>query len=241
VYCWDYDDFGYDGGFDWGEWIKEEDFVYSALDYMIPKNANKKEYGGDAQKFFTFYTTVSTHGPYDNNSKCADQVEYNDFVKYGATAQLQANERKHTQWYTNVLNAYKNESETFINRLVNYQAAVVGFDRALGVLINRLKEYNIYDDTTIILYSDHNAYYQRLRSDLRSVFASIGCESLIVQQKGLLGIAVEEVDCDYYDYLNGKTDLGKVYHGEYMIQYSFAEVTNAELFAKYQKLSKRGS
>jgi two-component SAPR family response regulator len=87
---------------------------------------------------------------------------------------------------------------------------------------------------------DHNAYYQRLRSDLRSVFASIGCESLIVQQKGLLGIAVEEVDCDYYDYLNGKTDLGKVYHGEYMIQYSFAEVTNAELFAKSQKLSKHG-
>ena len=88
---------------------------------------------------------------------------------------------------------------------------------------------------------DHNAYYQRLRSDLRSVFASIGCESLIVQQKGLLGVAVDQVDCDYYDYLNGKTDLGKVYHGEYMIQYSFAEVTNAELFAKSQKLSKHGS
>ena len=88
---------------------------------------------------------------------------------------------------------------------------------------------------------DHNAYYQRLRSDLRSVFASIGCESLIVQQKGLLGLATDEIDCDYYDYLNGKTDLGKVYHGEYMIQYSFAEVTNAELFAKSQKLGKHGS
>ena len=85
---------------------------------------------------------------------------------------------------------------------------------------------------------DHNAYYQRLRSDLRSVFSGIGCESLILQQKGLLGLAVDEVDCDYYDYLNGKTALEKVYHGEYMMQYSFAEVTNAELFAKYQKLSK---
>ena len=40
------------------------------------------------------------------------------------------------------------------------------------------------------------------------------------------------MDCDYYDYLNGKAELSKLYHGEYMMQYSFAEVTNAELFAK---------
>ena len=79
---------------------------------------------------------------------------------------------------------------------------------------------------------DHNAYYQRLRSDLRTVFSEIGCESLIIQQKGLLGLAVDMVDCDYYDYLNGKTPLEKLYHGEYMAQYSFAEVTNAELYAK---------
>ena len=83
--------------------------------------------------------------------------------------------------------------------------------------------------------SDHKAYYQRIRSDLLSVFTSIGCEALILQQKGMLGLAVKEVDCDYYDYLNGKTTLEKLYHGEYMAQYSFAEVTNAELFAKSQK------
>ena len=85
-----------------------------------------------------------------------------------------------------------------------------------------------------VLFDDdaHNAYYQRLRSDLRAVFSEIGCESLIIQQKGLLGLAVDMVDCDYYDYLNGKTPLEKLYHGEYMAQYSFAEVTNAELYAK---------
>ena len=81
---------------------------------------------------------------------------------------------------------------------------------------------------------DHNAYYQRIRSDLRSTFANVGCESLILQQKGLLGLATDEIDCDYYDYLNGKIPLEKLYHGEYMAQYSFAEITNAELFAKSQ-------
>ena len=88
---------------------------------------------------------------------------------------------------------------------------------------------------------DHNAYYQRLRSDLRAVFAEIGCESLIIQQKGLLGLSVKEIDCDYYDYLNGKVPLEKLYHGEYMSQYSFAEVTNAELFAKSKKQTAHSS
>lgn len=79
---------------------------------------------------------------------------------------------------------------------------------------------------------DHKAYYHRLRADLLETLACHGCESVISQQRGLLGIAVTLVDCDYYDYLAGKVELNKLYHGEYMAQYSFAEVTNAELFVK---------
>lgn len=169
VYCWDYDEFGYDGGFDWGEWIKEEDFVWSALNYMIPEKSNKKTYGDEAENFFTFYTTVSSHGPYDNSSKCADQVEYKNYVKYGDTQYMPEGQRKHTNWYKNVLEAYYNKGEQFINRLVNYQATVVGLDKAIGVLIQRLKDYDIYDNTTIVLYSDHNAYYHTISNDLKGL------------------------------------------------------------------------
>ena len=107
----------------------------------------------------------------------------------------------------------------------------------LAYLVDRKGAMCSTGELMAVLFEDdeHNAYYQRLRSDLRAVFSSIGCESLIIQQKGLLGLAMSEVDCDYYDYLNGKTPLDKLYHGEYMMQYSFAEVTNAELFAKVIK------
>ncbi|MBQ8522832.1 MAG: LTA synthase family protein [Clostridia bacterium] len=169
IYCWDYDEFGYDGGFDWGEWIKEEDFVWSALDYMIPARANKNQYGEDAENFFTFYTTVSTHGPYDNNSKCADQQEYKDYVIYGDTRDLPKEQRRYTNWYSNMINAYGHKSNQFINRLINYQATVVGLDKAIGVLIQRLKDYGIYDNTTIVLYSDHNAYYHTLSNDIKGL------------------------------------------------------------------------
>ena len=107
----------------------------------------------------------------------------------------------------------------------------------LAYLVDRKGAMCSNEEIIAVLFDDddHKAYYQRIRSDLRAVFASIGCEHMIIQQKGLLGIATQEIDCDYYDYLNGKIPLEKLYHGEYMAQYSFAEVTNAELFAKSQK------
>lgn len=221
IYCWDYDEFGYDGGFDWGEWIKEEDFVYSALDYMIPAMSNKNVYGEDAQKFFTFYTTVSTHGPYDNNSKCGDQVEYKNYVKYGDTQYLPASERVYTQWYSNVLDAYGNLGNQFINRLVNYQATIVGLDRAIGVLVERLKEYGIYDDTTIVLYSDHNAYYHTISNFLKGLpnteYMDIDLNTipLIIKSSGVAsatdenGQKISSVDrfCSAYDLLPTVLDL----------------------------------
>lgn len=82
---------------------------------------------------------------------------------------------------------------------------------------------------------DHKVYYHKIRSDLIDALEAINCENILSQQRGLLGIAIDLIDCDFYDYLNGKIELSKLYHGEYMAQYSFAEVTNAELFSKLKK------
>jgi hypothetical protein len=78
----------------------------------------------------------------------------------------------------------------------------------------------------------HLKYYNQLRLDLINTLRSLGCESAIMQSRGMLGVSIGELECDYYDYLNGKEELGKRYHGEYMAQYSFAEFTNANLFEK---------
>ena len=110
---------------------------------------------------------------------------------------------------------------------------------ALAYLVDRKGAMCSAEEIIAVIFeddNDHKAYYHRIRADLLSVFASVGCEALILQQKGMLGLAVSEVECDYYDYLNGKIPLEKLYHGEYMAQYSFTEVTNAELFAKTQKI-----
>ena len=105
----------------------------------------------------------------------------------------------------------------------------------LAYLIDRRGSMCSVSELMSVLFEDdtHQKYYNQLRLDLINTLKSLGCESVIVQARGMLGISVSELECDYFDYLNGKADLAQLYHGEYMAQYSFAELTNASLFAKF--------
>ena len=130
--------------------------------------------------------------------------------------------------------------KTFGNFEVLYNGSPIVFKyqkskELLAYLVDRRGAMCSTGELMAILFEDdgdHKAYYHKIRSDLIDALEMLNCENIIAQQRGLLGIAVDMIDCDYYDYLNGKIELAKLYHGEYMAQYSFAEITNAELFAK---------
>ena len=89
-----------------------------------------------------------------------------------------------------------------------------------------------------ILFEDEGGredYFQKLRRDLLSTLEEVGCSSAIVHKRGMLGVAITELWCDYYDYLSNKKELSISYFGEYMSQYSFAEYTNAQLYARLKE------
>lgn len=75
---------------------------------------------------------------------------------------------------------------------------------------------------------DHDNYLRSLRKDLLDTFSSSGINDVFVQQRGKLGIVPSRVKCDYFDWCDGKR-IGNQYRGEYMMQYSWAEDTNALL------------
>ena len=104
----------------------------------------------------------------------------------------------------------------------------------LAYLIDRRGSMCSNSELMSVLFEDdlHQKYYNQLRLDLINTLKSLGCESAIAQTRGNLGIVPGELECDYYDYLNGKEELPKLYHGEYMAQYSWAEVTTAFLLRK---------
>lgn len=68
-----------------------------------------------------------------------------------------------------------------------------------------------------------------LISDLRHTLANIGQEDLLVRSRGQVAVVTEQLDCDYYRMLKGDMDAVNSYQGEYMAQYSWAELTAGQL------------
>ncbi len=148
---------------DFDNWAAEGEFVENAIDHIVPTDRTKP--------FYTFYLNVSSHGAYTakDNTHDGDANKYYYYVKYGeddceingsGNWQLSKpeSEATKTEWYQNVLENHSKIAED----LVYYQCGVKGLDDALGVIINKLKEYDIYEETTMLLYSDHYAYYDSL-------------------------------------------------------------------------------
>lgn len=74
-------------------------------------------------------------------------------------------------------------------------------------------------------------YLRNLIGDLRSVFKEAGVEETILKKKGMVAIAPENFDCDYYKWIDGDAAAINSFGGEYMSQYSWAEFTLAGIEA----------
>ncbi len=85
----------------------------------------------------------------------------------------------------------------------------------------------------------HAAYFKSIRGDLLKTLQSKDCEGVIARRHGLLGIFPDAIQCDYFDFINGKERGFEVYRGEYMAQYSWAEVTHAALEERYAAIHKK--
>ena len=83
---------------------------------------------------------------------------------------------------------------------------------------------NVWEDDV-----SHESYLRGLRKDLVDSLKAIGAADMIVTQRGKMGIDANLVSCDYYDYLQGDPAAINSYQGEFMAQYSWGELVNAEL------------
>lgn len=75
-------------------------------------------------------------------------------------------------------------------------------------------------------------------SDLIKDMKKEGYDGVIVKQNRQLFVDKQAVDCDLYRYLRGEEDAVSAYHGEYMIDYSWAEMSgNAQTLRNRRLLS----
>ena len=76
---------------------------------------------------------------------------------------------------------------------------------------------------------DRSSYIKQLRKDLLDTLKSVGANDAVVTMRGGIGVIPSKVRCDFFDYLAGEPRGINSYHGEYMQQYSWAEVTHGSL------------
>ena len=104
----------------------------------------------------------------------------------------------------------------------------------LAYLIDRNGTFCTNGEIMAILWGDEasdskRSYLKNLRTDLNNALTKAGFDNVIIRRRGQIAIVPDEIDCDYFDWLNGKRDPKNAYRGEYMVQYSWSEFTNSQL------------
>lgn len=135
----------------------------------------------------------------------------------------------------------KNDKKLYVrcfgNFEVFYEGSVLHFESAkskelFAYLVDRNGAVCTNKEIIAALWEDggdHYSYLKKCKKDLLKVLTEVGCENIIVSQWGGMGINTERFLCDYYDWISGMASGINAYHGEYMAQYSWGEVTNASL------------
>lgn len=92
------------------------------------------------RQFFSYWITFCMHGFYEERESLQEQGYYQKLDYYGLFP----------------------KGETWENHWRTYAASVMDFDRAVGIMLRDLEEKGLLSNTTIVLLSDHNTYYNSL-------------------------------------------------------------------------------
>lgn len=80
---------------------------------------------------------------------------------------------------------------------------------------------------------DKKAEQNRIRvlvNDLKNTLKAVGMEKVLIREHRELAVRKDLLDCDYYRMLEGDMEALNSYRGEYMTEYSWAELTNGNLY-----------
>ena len=105
----------------------------------------------------------------------------------------------------------------------------------LAYLVDRMGASATMGELMAVIWEDgpdtssRQSNLRNLIADLKNVLSDSGVGNIILKNRNSIAIDCESVDCDYYDFLRHIPYAVNSYHGEYMMQYSWAEITTAAL------------
>lgn len=129
----------------------DSEMIETCKDFMFPVSG----------RFYTYITTITMHGMYYPRTNLTEKGYWHALLKECFPAEYE-------KGVAAAENAYKKMGEE-AQTLFNYATTVMEFDVALGKMIEDLKEKNLYENTTIVLFGDHNTYYQNLSNYTKDI------------------------------------------------------------------------
>ena len=72
-------------------------------------------------------------------------------------------------------------------------------------------------------------YMKKIVQGLKRDLDKLGISDLVIHNRNSYAVNTQMIECDYYHYLNSEDDYLDAYHGEFMNQYSWAEIYIYEL------------
>ena len=106
--------------------------------------------------------------------------------------------------------------------LFAYLVNARGGDVSMEQVISALWEDRVYDSRVKQLY-------RKAVSTMRATFREAGCDDICLYYRSYLAANIKMYECDYYQFMDGNEDKRKAYLDNYMMEYSWAEETNAML------------
>ncbi len=91
-------------------------------------------------------------------------------------------------------------------------------------LIDRKGEMATNGEQMRVLFLDesHTSDLQCIHADLIGALKNAGCDDVVIQSWGKMGLSPAKIDCDLYDWEKGLAYAINMYRGEYMLQYEWA-------------------
>ncbi len=127
--------------------------VQSALDYLERKSKEK-----DGKPFFVYCTISFPHPPYGCEDPWFSSIDRHKLPRRRKDVALLKDKASMLQGIRSRQHLDHFSEEQFNEIRATYLAMVSRFDHQFGLIVDKLKETQFYDDTNIVVFSDHGDY-----------------------------------------------------------------------------------